>query len=121
MFGVNPEDADPDGIWAQLLAALRGDEFLAELEPLIRGAITGPTLAPRWLAERWFMGETIEEDFGLGLGPLDGAPPFRAPGDAPTLLAPAPMVEVTIEREGEGTGLAQQYTIASGNPSSYGI
>jgi hypothetical protein len=87
-FGVPPE-----GVWADLVAAMHADDILAPLAPKFATEITGETL-PDWRKLQAAMGWTRAGQFAVGLGPqLPGEPP--ADFDTATIEADHVTVEVT--------------------------
>ena len=84
--------AEPDGVWADLLAAMEADEELTDLARYWRQLILG-TIMPGWRQAQAALGLTRAGIRGIGLAPQDETEKAEA--------APAAEIDVSAEDAGE--------------------
>ena len=83
--------ADPEGVWAELLAAMEADEELSDLARYWRQLIAG-TIVPEWRQAQAVLGLTQAGIRGIGIAPQDETETAEA----------APVAEIDISADDAG-------------------
>jgi hypothetical protein len=80
--------AEPEGVWADLLAAMEADEELSDLARYWRQLIAG-TIVPEWRQAQAVLGLTLAGIRGIGIAPQDDTEVAEA--------APAAEIDVSMD------------------------